>query len=228
MTSPSSSPFTLRRDAPAIAILISMALASAWAWTRVPDRLPIHWGIDGAPDGWGGRAAGLLLLPATALGLWVLFLLLPRFDPRRANYAGFAGPYALLRTGILAFLALLHGVAIAAALGAPVNMGSVAANGIGLLFMLLGGVMGRIRPNWFVGIRTPWTLTSERAWSRTHRVGGWAFGVLGVGVVLGGRVSPRAGYTVMIGGIVAITAFSFVYSYLVWRGDPDRLTPDRP
>lgn len=216
---------SIRRDAPALTILIALFAATAWAWPQAPAVVPTHWGVDGTPDGWGGRGVGLLLLPFVALGTWILMLLLPRLDPGRANYPTFWGSYAVLRTALVAFFALIHSVAIAAALGSEVNMGRVLAPATGLLFMVLGGVMGKIRPNWFVGVRTPWTLTSKLAWTRTHRFVGWTWVLGGAAVILAGLVSPTAGFVTMmvvaIGGALA----GFVYSYVVWRGDPDRQTP---
>lgn len=217
--------FFLRRDAPALAIVAFMFVASAAVWSRVPARMAVHWGIEGEPDRWGGRVEGLLAMPAIAGLVWALMGVLPRIDPGRANYASFAGVYSAIRTAIVAFLALLHGVLIASALGLDVDVGSIVGPATGLLFVLLGGVLGKIRPNWFVGIRTPWTLSSKLSWTRTHRVGGWAFIGLGVAVIAAGAVSPKVMFVTLMAGILGVVILTFAYSYVVWRGDPDRQTP---
>lgn len=216
--------FSLRRDGPALAMIALLFLASAWAWPQVPDRIPMHWGPSGEPDGWGGRGT-LFLLPAVAAGTWLLMTVLPRFDPGRANYANFAGPYTVLRTSLIAFFGLLHGVAVAAALGHPINMNHVMIPATGLLFILLGSVMGKVRPNWFVGVRTPWTLTSKLAWTRTHRVAGWLFTGSGAAVLLLGLIWPIAGIAAILVGALGTTVVSFVYSHHVWAHDPDRQSP---
>lgn len=216
---------SLHRDAPALAILAVMFAATAWVWPQAPDTVATHWGVDGAPDAWGSKATGLLMLPGVALGVWVLMLLLPRFDPGRANYATFGGAYAAIRNVLIAFFAVMHAGALAAALGRDVDMGRLAAPAAGLMLFLLGGFLGKVRPNWFVGIRTPWTLTSKLAWTRTHRVGGWAFVLLGAVVLVAGLISPPVAYAVLFAGSLAAVAFTFAYSYVVWRSDPDRQTP---
>lgn len=218
-------PFSLRRDALALAILLAMSAATALAWPHAPAEVPTHWGIDGEPDAWGSPFVGLMLLPLVTAGTWALMLFLPRFDPGRANYVNFAGAYAVIRTLLVAFLAVMHGVAVANVLGAEVNMGAVVAPLTGALFIVLGGLMGKIRPNWFVGIRTPWTLSSKLAWTRTHRVGGWAFVLTGVAVLIAGLLSPVAGFVTMMVGVVASTLFALVYSQRVWASDPDRQDP---
>lgn len=208
-----------RREWPHWVLLAGMFVAAAVAWPRVPERMPVHWGIDGTPDRYGGRAEGLLGLPLVALGLYVGLRVLPRFDPRRANYGQFVGPYALIRLATLSVLAAVHGMTIAAALGRPINMSRLLPLTLGALFIVLGGVMGKLRPSWFVGIRTPWTLTSARSWGKTHRLGGWVFIVAGLvfgGAGLLGSTALLLGALIGLG--VALIGL-MIYSYLVWRED---------
>ncbi len=115
----------------------------------------------------------MLLLPPTALGLYLLLLLLPRIDPRRANYAQFRGAYLVLRVAILMFLVLIYGFVLLWTRGIRLDVLVIPILAGGLLVVM--GVMGRVQPNWFVGIRTPWTLSSDLSWRETHRLGGWPF-----------------------------------------------------
>ena len=104
-----------------------------------------------------------------------------------------------------------------------VPVGGLIIGAVGLLFIVLGAVMGRLRPNWFAGIRTPWTLSSTRSWERTHRVGGWVFigiGALTMGLApVGGELAIVAMMVAMLVGVVGLV----VYSYVVWRDDPDKV-----
>ncbi len=204
------------------AILAAMFAATAWAWPRVPPEMPVHWNIAGEPDRYGGRAEALLLVPLLALGLYALFLALPRIDPLRANYAQFAGPYAVLRTAILAVMGVIQAVLIAAALGWQGNVGMVISAAVGLLFVVLGTLMHRFQPNWFVGIRTPWTLSSEKSWVQTHRLGGWVFITVGAAMAVLGLINPAWAFPVMLVGLIGGITVILVYSYRVWRDDPDR------
>lgn len=207
------------------AAVIGMLILSAWAWPQIPDgaQVPIHWGIDGTPDGYGPAWVGLLGIPIlTALAVGLL-LAIPRFEPRRANLERSATAYVAVGIALTLFVTALHVAAVLAALGEDVNLGMVASIGIGLTFIVMGNYLGKTRSNWFFGIRTPWTLSSDRSWTQTHRLGGLAFMAVGFGVILAVLVGgPTVAIWVMLGGLAATGAGLVVYSYLVWRGDPDR------
>lgn len=214
-----------RREWPSWVVLGGMFVAAALAWLRVPERMPVHWGIDGLPDRYGGRVEGLLGLPIVALALYIGLRVLPRIDPRRANYAQFAGPYAIIRLATLSVLAAIHGATIAIALGYPLDMMRLLPLAIGALFVVLGGVMGKLRQSWFVGIRTPWTLTSARSWGKTHRLGGWVFIGAGLLFAVAGLLGSPALLLIGLGGLSLALVGLLVYSYLVWRKDGDAPPP---
>lgn len=213
-----------RWHALALALIVAMYTASVALYPRLPARVPMHWGIDGQPDGWGGPGS-VFLMPTVALGVWALMVFLPRFDPGKANYPSFAGAYALLRTAVIGLLALVHGASLAAALGQPLDMGRVISPALGVLYILVGGLMGKIRPNWFVGVRTPWTLTSKLSWTRTHRATGWLFVGVGVLALVADLFSSKAALVAIVGGALLTAVFSMVYSHHVWARDPDRQSP---
>jgi len=206
-------------------ILATMFAASARVWPIAPDRVPVHWNPAGEVDRFGGKVEGLLAVPLIALAMYVLFLVLPRFDPGRANYERFGGAYAVIRTAILVVLAVVHAVVIAAALSWPVDVARVMAVTFGGLFAVLGAVLHRVEPNWFVGIRTPWTLSSRRSWDRTHRVGSRVFLAIGLATAALGIVAPVWAYYVLIGGLGVGGVATVAYSYVVWRDDPDKVLP---
>jgi len=189
--------------------LLLLGLAQAPA-----ERVPIHWNAAGQIDGFASKWLALGL----GVGIYLLFLILPRLDPGQANYAQFAGAYGVIRLAVLAWLVALLG---AGALG--LSMAGLPHVLGGALFIVAGSVLGKIRPNWFVGVRTPWTLASKRAWVRSHRLGGWLFLGWGLLELAAGLLRPALGLTVLIGGAVVVTVTLLVYSYLVWRADPDKL-----
>ena len=163
--------------------------------------------------------------PSLALFVYALMLFLPMVDPGRANYARFAGSYYAIRASVLAVLALIYGVIHLTIRGYPIDMPRTVGLLVGGIFFVLGNLLGKIRPNWFVGVRTPWTLSSKLSWTHTHRVAGWVFIVGGIVVMAAGifqtRFAAWAAFVVMGGGIVG----TVIYSYLVWRRDPDRVPP---
>jgi uncharacterized membrane protein len=216
---------TWRSELVQLGLIAAMFIAAALAWPYAPERMPTHWNLQGEVDGYGGKFAGLLLVPLMALGLYALLLVLPRLDPGYVNYRTFAGAYNLIRITLVVFMAALYAVTVAAGLGAGVDVGMVVSLGVGALLVVLGNVLGKIRPNWFVGVRTPWTLSSKLSWNKTHRLAGWLFIVLGPLLAVSGiaRSSWLLVATLAAGG--AGLAWLVVYSYLVYRTDPDRMTP---
>ncbi|MGD9722154.1 MAG: SdpI family protein [Pirellulales bacterium] len=206
-------------------ILAAMFLVAAAAWSHVPDRIPIHWNLRGEVDGYGGRFAGLLLLPVVALGMYALLLIVPRFDPGYANYQTFAGAYRTIRIVILLVLAGIYGITVVVALGYRIDVSRAIGLAMAAMFVVLGNLLGKIRPNWFVGVRTPWTLSSKLSWTKTHRLAGWLFIVDGLFMALWGVLQQQWAFVLAMAVMAATTIWMVIYSYLVYRTDPDRIRP---
>ncbi len=217
--------FHWKLELPQLAMLLIMAAASAWAWPSVPDEIPIHWNLQGEVDGYGSKAFGLTLTPAIAAGLYLLLLLIPLIDPGRVNLENSAKAYGAIRVSIMAFLTALHIVCVRAALGAEVNMNLFMGFAMAILFIVLGNYLGKLRPNWFAGVRTPWTLSSQRSWTKTHRLAGPVFMLMGVGMAVLGLWSYGWVLAVVLIFDACAVIFLIVYSYVIWRGDPDRISP---
>jgi len=213
-------------DIACVVMLAAMFLWAAIGWNSAPDRFPVHWGLSGEVDRFGGRAEGMLGAPILGLLLYLVLLFLPRIDPGRANYENFRAAYATVRVALVAMIAGVYGVTQhAARSGAPGGGTSAVPFILGGLFLVLGNVLGKVRPNWFVGIRTPWTLSSAESWTRTHRAGGWFFVAMGLVMLAAGVVARRAAFTAAIGLLVVGILGLCVYSYVVWRADPDKVPP---
>jgi uncharacterized membrane protein len=214
-----------RTEWPHWLLLAVMFALAASTWGSAPDRIPVHWNIAGHVDRWGGRFEGLLAIPLLALGIYVLMIVLPRFDPGRANYDAFAGAYSTLRLGILVVMAALYAFILLWVRGVHVSIEVWVPLIVGGLFIVIGNLLGKVRPNWFVGIRTPWTLSSKLAWTHTHRAGGWLFVVMGVLMIACAVVRTAWAVWVTLGAGGAGVLALVVYSYLVWRRDPDKTPP---
>lgn len=212
---------------PQWALLAGMVVLAGWSWPTAPNRIPMHWAKTGQPDRYGGKVEGLLLLPLVALLVYPLLVLLPRLDPGRANYAQFRGAYAVIRLATIAILAAVYVVIVAAAHGQHPHLALVILLLMGVLLLLVGSVLGKVRPNWFVGIRTPWTLSSKRAWTRTHQLAGRLFILLGLFLIGAGLRTPAHAHVLplLVGAVGASLLVLVVYSYLVWRADPEKIPP---
>ncbi len=207
----------MRKWYPAL-VVGAAAAASAAVYGRLPERSPVHWNLAGEVDRYGSRLEAALLLPAMMLVLAALIPVLPKIDPRGANYEKFRPTYHLVMNAVLTFMLVVHGVLLAAALGHPVPVTRLVPVAIGLFLMLIGNVMPRTRPNWMFGIRTPWTLSSDRVWERTHRMGGYLLLAAGLVTLLSAALpDPRRSGTLMGAAIAAAALGSIVYSYVVWR-----------
>jgi uncharacterized membrane protein len=206
----------MRKYLPALFIAVTL-LISALVYARLPEQIPSHWNARGEVDGYSSRAVGAFLLPLVALGLWGLMRLLPRIDPRRQNYDKFQGMYELLIISVVGFLCVMHLGILAFSLGYPVAVDRLIMVCIGLLFIVLGNLLPRARPNWFVGIRTPWTLSNDRVWERTHRAGGYVFMLAGVAMIATIWLAPVYTMHVVIGTAVFISLFVIGFSYFAWR-----------
>lgn len=208
-----------------LAILAFMVLISAWAWIQLPAdaQVPIHFGIGGTPNRYAGKTVGLFLLPAIAAVELAVLLVIPRVEPRSSHLARSGPAYTAVAVAATGLLAIIHLSTVANALGSGINVVQPVLIGVGVLFLVVGNYLGKIRSNFLFGVRTPWTLTSELAWARTHRLGGRLFALLGAIIVVGAFVLPPGSSTaLLIGGVLLVAAVLVVYSYVVWSADPDR------
>ena len=202
-----------------------MLVLTAITLPQAAEKVPIHWGFDGTPDQNAPALLTLLFIPLISIGVLLLALLLPRIDPGRENYKNFEASYWKVILAFLIYLGGFHGLICYAAAGHKVNMTSALAVMVGILLIVIGNFMGKLRPNWMIGIRTPWTLSSKRSWDKTHRLGRWVIMFMGVATGLI-AFSPGVEAFIIVGAIwTACLATLLVYSWLVWRADPDKVPP---
>ena len=205
-------------------IVLIAVLMSAWAWPSLPEdaRIAIHFDLQGAADGFAGKTLGLLLMPAIMLGFSTLFSFLPNLEPRKFNLEQSRSSYLGVWYVLLLFLLYVHLSIVGLALGllssALIGLPQV----LSVLFFLLGRQIRSAKSNFFIGVRTPWTLSSEHAWSQANYHAGSLFMVLGIlGVVISFFLGQNA-ITWIIYGAIGIAVFSVVASFFYWKNDPNR------
>lgn len=200
-------------------VLIGLMIAFGLAvYGRLPEQVPTHFELSGEPDGWTPRFPGAFLMPLVAIGVYVLLFVLRRIDPRGANYRRFEETWWVFLNVLALLMTALHVLSLGFAIGWPIDMSRAVTVTLGLLFVGLGNYMPRLRSNWWMGIRTPWTLESEEVWRETHRVGGWAFVAAGLLVAIAGLLlepGPRAWATGIAFGTAVVVPL--VYSYVAYR-----------
>ncbi len=191
-----------------------------------PGPNPVHWNAYGQVDRYGGRFEGVLLMPLVAVGVYCLLMFIPRIDPGRDNYEQFAQAYAALRLAIVLFLAAVYGLMQAASRGYSLSMAADVGNvGLGALLVVVGNLLAKVRPNWFIGLRTPWTLSSKTAWDKTHRLAAWLFVIAGLLVIADLAVPLPWRVVPMIALPAGAAIIATVYSYLVWGTASDKVPP---
>ena len=206
--------------------LSAWALA-AWLYTSLPQRVPIHWNIEGKVDGWGDKSWATFLMPGMMIAFLILFAFLPALSPKHFEVDSFRSTYLyimVLTTGLFAYM---NGVILLATWQEVregprfIDIGRALIGGIFLFFAFLGNVMGKVRKNFYIGIRVPWTLASDRVWNDTHRLAAWvmvAAGVIGFLLVIAGA-SPIVAIGLLIGSMLIPVVYSFIhYKSLERRG----------
>lgn len=198
-------------------LVAAMLVVGVVLYPRLPDTMPTSWTMQGHPDGMGPKWQALFVMPLVMLGMLALLRLLPIIDPRRDNYVRMQAVYDLIVNAILTMMAAIQLLGIAVVMGAPLSQERLTPALIGVMLVIMGNVLPLARPNWFVGIRTPWTLSSDRVWERTHRIGGYlmvASGVVAIAVAaLPFPVSfPALGVVSATAGLVPV-----IYSYIAWK-----------
>jgi len=205
----------MRRWLPA-AFIAGAVIFSVAVYSRLPEEVPMHWGIAGDPDRFGPRLQGAFMMPLVMIVLYLGMQWYPSRDPRAANIAKFRDVYDTAVTASIAMLGGVHVAALGSALGWRFDMRTVVLAGLGVLFLLLGNLLPRVRSNFIFGIRTPWTLSSERVWARSHRVGGYALVAAGLLTLVAAFLGGGLGLAVALTSAVVAAAIPVVYSYFLW------------
>ncbi|MDH4262422.1 MAG: SdpI family protein [Spirochaetia bacterium] len=199
-----------------IMLSIVSAAATAMIYASLPEQIPLHWGINGQIDRYGPRAA-IFLTAVLPLAMYGLFLMIPKIDPRKDSYEKHAGAYSAIVMPIILFMIGLHWITIGFSLGYNIDIVFVVKLAAGLLFMILGNYLPVIRHNYTLGIRTPWTLSDEKVWTKTHRAGGYIFVISGLIWAAFSFFNQPWVFYFLIGEILVSVLGVFVYSYMLFR-----------
>lgn len=208
--------------------------ALGWINTAPGELVPVHIGLSGEPDRYGSKWEAFALTPAVILGIGLLLAIFPKIDPRGRNLSRSGAPYLTAWIGGLAIATLAQGLITWTAIRGPDAAATMAAMrliaiGVAIMFTALGNFLPKARPNFFLGIRTPWTLTSDLSWEKTHRLAGRLWLLTGlVGLVAALFAPATLAIVVIVAGALGSALIAVIYSYLVWRSAPDRRMGPQP
>lgn len=198
-----------------IVVILSIIVAVVGIFI-MPDTIPTHFGPSGAPDAWGSKYT-VLMYPGILVLVAVLAVPMIKLDPKQENYGRFSKYYYDFFFGFALFFMATEISNIAIALGADINVGSIICFVTGVLMIFVGNMMPKIKQNFFFGIKTPWALTDEENWFKTHRLGGKAFAVGGVIMMLAAFIPGESKIWIVFIMILSITCIPFVYSYMIFK-----------
>lgn len=197
-------------------LLIAAAITvAALLYPSLPEQIPVHWNIHGQVDGYMKKPGGVIIMPAMSLLVFVIMKLIPIISPKGFRTDKFADVVGVFKVTLVGFTSVIAILVLLEARGVNVRINEVIIAGLGLLFVVLGNFMGKVRKNFFIGIRTPWTLASDEVWNRTHRVAGWLFMLSGLFIWVAALIGISHAWT--IGVAVGMTLVPVAYSYVLYR-----------
>lgn len=200
---------------PSILILLSFIIA-IYFYPIFPSQIATHWGVNGEINGYSSKAFGLFFMPILSVFLFALFISLPKIDPYKKNFDQFKNYFQNFINLIFAFFFYIYLITIAWNLGFRFNMIQVLSPSFAILFYYAGVLTLHAKRNWFVGIRTPWTMSSEKVWNKTHKIGGKLFKLTGI-ITLLSLFFPNLSIFFILIPIIFTTIFVFVYSYFEYQ-----------
>jgi uncharacterized membrane protein len=201
-------------------VLLSLLLAVCF-YPAMPETMVSHWNALGEPDGYAPKALALFAVPAMSAAVVALFAAVPAMDPLKANIRKFRKQYDTFVALFAAFMLALQAEVVLWNLGMLVSPIVVLSVGIGVLFFYAGVLSESAKRNWFVGIRTPWTMSSERVWNKTHKLAGKLFKISGV-LAAAGALLPDYAILLVLAPVIIVTIYSVAYSYVEYSKERRR------
>jgi uncharacterized membrane protein len=198
------------------ALIIISILLGCYIYSIMPPTMASHWDANGEVNGYMPRFWAVFLLPMILVFMFLIFLFVPRADPLRANIEKFRKHYDLFVIWIFIFMFYIYVLTLIWNLGVMFSMTAFLAPAFGLLFFLTGSLISKAKTNWSIGIRTPWTMSSENVWDKTHKFGGMLFKLAGL-LAFFALIIPKYAIFFILFPVIAASMISGWYSYHVFE-----------
>lgn len=200
----------------ALSIVALSFLVAIWAYPQMPEMMASHWNYKGEVDGYMPKVLGLFLLPILSAVFFVVFSYIPKIDPQKDNIEKFKKYYDIFVLSFEFFMFYVYLLTVLWGRGLVFDMTAAITPAFALLFFYLGIMIEKTEPNWFIGIRTPWTLSSEEVWKKTHQIGGRLFKIVGV-IAFIGLLFPSYAVFLILLPVICVSLFLVIYSYLEYN-----------
>jgi uncharacterized membrane protein len=199
-----------------IAVILLSFAVGIYLYPQMPGSMVSHWNAQGQPDGYTSKFLGLFLMPAIITIMAVLFLAIPKIDPLKENIKTFRGYYDNFILIIVLFMFYINALTVFWNLGKRFDLIQFLMPAFGLLFYYCGVLVKKAKRNFFIGIRTPWTLNNDIVWDKTHQLGGNLFKIAGV-ITLFLVFLPRYAFFIFFFLIMSLSVGSVAYSYFIYK-----------
>jgi len=213
-----------------IIMVVVFFATGAWFYPQLPAQVASHWNAAGQVNGSMSRALGAFLLPIIFIILATLLFAIPRIDPRRENIAKFRRYYDWFVAAFAVFFYYIYLLTLLWNLGggsgasggvgsgvAPFNLSAAIIPPLAGLIYIIGMILPHTEPNWFIGIRTPWTISNDAVWHKTHQAGGWAFRASGVIALAGIFFAPAVAIWFLVAPLIVSAVGLVIYSYVLYE-----------
>ncbi len=197
-------------------ILFSFVL-SVYLYPTLPESVASHWNIDGVADGYMSKFWGIFLVPFLMLLMYLFYIVIPKIDPMAKNIQAFRAEFNLFWVGLFTFFFYIYSLIIAWNVGIRFDFSYAMAPAMGAFFYLIGSIMTKAKRNYFMGIKTPWTLASDIVWDKTHRLGGSLFKWSGILILVSALFGGKPAFFTTIISTVLSAVISIIYSYLIFK-----------
>ncbi|MFA6308064.1 MAG: SdpI family protein [Patescibacteria group bacterium] len=203
-------------DIVSILIILAVAISTYYFNSVLPDRVITHWDFNGQADAWGDKSLLVVFVPFLIIALYIMLRFLPKMDPKKENYIKFDSAYHAFRLLLVVFMAIIYFVSVYINLGYDLPMSDLMTWLVGGFFIGIGFLIKDVKQNWFMGIRTPWTLSSEEVWRKTHLMAQKVFIIGGIFFLFMPYVTPTYVPIIFIFVILMMVGLSFGYSYWLY------------
>ena len=199
-----------------LGIILLSFIIGIYFYPQMPERMASHWNAQGQVDGYMSKFWGLFLVPFVLVGFALLFTAIPRIDPLKANIEEFRKHYDGLIILFFIYMLSIHFQVIFWNLGIKISPNTIVPISIGILFFYIGILCENAKRNWFIGIRTPWTLSNEKVWEKTHKIGGKLFKIAGIIAFVGVFFQSHALFFILV-PVISVAIYTIIYSYFEYQ-----------
>jgi len=205
-----------KKELPLVILIIIIFITSFYLYPRMPERMPTHWNAAGEVDGYGNRFVGLFLIPIFLVGFYLLFLFLPKIMVYQKNFEKFKNYFYGFKVVFILFFITVYIAMLLPNFGIHKNMSYFMIPAISILFFYVGYMLKFAKRNYFIGIRTPWTLASEKVWDKTHQLGSKLFMTFAL-IMLSSIFFVKQMVWFILIPLITMVLYLFIYSYLEYR-----------